>query len=55
MMKYEKPSYDKEAIETEDVILASLAVQIVGEGSIGNISGTKGQLSMNYSDLFGNR
>ena len=53
MIKYVKPTYETEGVEAEDVILTSL-VQLVGEGTLGNITGTKAQVSMDYNALFGN-
>ena len=55
MIKYVKPTYETEGVEVNDVILASALLQFVGEGTLGNITGNKAQISMDYSTLFGNR
>ena len=55
MIKYVKPTYEAENIESNDVILASPVIELVGEGTLGNITGNKAQISMDYSALFGNR
>lgn len=55
MMEYVKPAYEKEGVETSDVILASLGIVSVGEGTLGNITGAKAQVSASFDDLFGTR
>ena len=55
MEKYIKPSYAAETVEANDVILTSLAVTVVGEGTLGEITGAKGQVAMSYQDIFGNK
>lgn len=55
MEKYIKPSYIKEYVEAQDVILASAPLTFVGEGTLGEITGNKGQVSMSYADIFGNK
>lgn len=55
MIKYVKPTYEAENVEAQDIVLASAMVQLVGEGTLENITGLKAQVSMDYSSLFGNR
>lgn len=55
MIEYTTPSYEKEGIETNDVIASSAMVQLVGQGTVGNLSGPKAEMSMDYSSLFGVR
>ena len=52
MKKYIKPSYIKEYAEVQDIILASAHVTFVGEGTLGDITGNKGQVSMSYTEIF---
>ena len=52
MKEYIKPSYIKEYVEIEDIILASAHVTFVGEGTLGDITGNKAQISMNYTEIF---
>ncbi len=55
MIEYVKPSYDVEDVETKDVVLTSAMVQLVGQGTVGNLTGPKAEMSMDYSSLFGVR
>ena len=55
MKKYVKPSYMLEGVEVDDVILSSILVEYIGEGSLGEITGNKAQASMSFENLFGNR
>ena len=55
MIKYVKPTYEMEGVDVNDVILASPVMDLVGEGTLGNSTGNKVQVSMDYSALFGNR
>ncbi|MBO4983965.1 MAG: hypothetical protein J6D23_07885 [Clostridia bacterium] len=55
MEKYIKPSYIKEYVEACDVILSSMLIEYIGEGSLGGITGNKAQASMSFDALFGNR
>ena len=55
MEKYIKPSYTKEYIEVQDIILASASITYLGEGTLGDITGNKGQISMSFADIFGNK
>ena len=55
MIKYVKPSYETEGVEAEDIILASSVVQLIGQGTVGNLTGPMAEMSMDYSSLFGNR
>lgn len=55
MEKYIKPSYIKEYVEVQDIILASAPITFVGESTLGDITGNKGQISMSFADLFGNK
>ncbi len=41
MIKYIKPTYEREGIETEDVILASMNIVAAGEDTLGDITGQK--------------
>ena len=53
MNKYVKPTYEKETVEVQDVILASLTVEFVGNGTLGKISGVKAAVSMAFDKLLG--
>lgn len=55
MTEYVKPTYNKEGIDTSDIILASLSVAHVGEGTLGNISGAKAEVSTDFNSLFATR
>lgn len=55
MIEYVKPTYEKEGVETSDVILASLGINHVGVGTLGNITGAKAEVSASFEDLFGTR
>ena len=55
MRKYETPVYQPEDIEAQEVILASMTVSTVGEGTLGSVTGFKAQASMSFNDLFGSR
>lgn len=51
MKKYVNPIYINEAVETEDVILASGIVDN-GNASLGGVEGEKGSASFDFSDIF---
>lgn len=51
-MRYEAPIYEKEYVETDDVILASSGIRDEGEGTLGNISGEKGSHESSFWDIF---
>ena len=51
MQKYTKPSYEMDAVKTEDVILTSLTVLGVGVSTLGTITGEKANLSTSFEDL----
>lgn len=55
MEKYIKPSYVKEYADVKDIILASAPITYVGEGTLGDITGNKAQVSMNYAEIFDNK
>ena len=55
MTEYVKPVYKKEGIDTSDIILTSLSVVNVGEGTLGNISGAKAEVSTDFDSLFAAR
>ena len=55
MKQYVKPTYIIENVEACDVILTSMLIEYLGEGTLGGITGNKAQASMSFNDLFGNR
>ena len=55
MKSYIKPSYELENIEAQDVVLASVLVEDLGTGTLGEITGKKVQASMSFDSLFGLR
>ena len=55
MNRYVKPAYEVEAVEASDVVLASLSIIDLGEGTLGNITGNSANVSVDFSQLFGNR
>ena len=52
MKKYIQPTYKMEGVEAEDVILTSASVIYVGEATLGNITGSKVEVSTSFDDLF---
>ena len=51
MKSYIKPSYEIENIEAQDVVLTSIGIEYIGEGTLGGITGSKGQVAMSFNDL----
>ena len=51
MKGYIKPTYERESIETEDVILSSVTIQAIGEDTLGNITGQKAVASTLFSSI----
>lgn len=51
MKSYIKPSYEIENIEAQDVVLTSIGIEYIGEGTLGGITGAKGQVAMSFNDL----
>lgn len=51
MIKYVTPSYEKEGIETEDIILTSLTIKAIGEDTLGDITGQKAVVSTLFSNI----
>lgn len=51
MKNYIKPSYELEEIEATDVVLTSIGIEYIGEGTLGGVTGPKGQVAMSFNDL----
>ena len=51
MKSYVKPTYEGEGIVTEDIMLTSIISE--GEGTVGNITGTKGAVAALFDKIFG--
>ena len=51
MVKYTKPTYEKEGVETEDIILASMMIMAAGEDTLGTITGQKAIASTLFSSI----
>ena len=51
MKNYIKPSYELEEIEATDVVLTSIGIEYIGEGTMGSVTGAKGQVAMSFNDL----
>lgn len=51
MKKYIAPSYEVQNVETNDIILAS-AIKDAGEGTVGDITGSKGVFESSFTSIF---
>lgn len=51
MKNYIKPSYELEEIEATDIVLTSIGIEYIGEGTLGGVTGPKGQVAMSFNDL----
>ena len=51
MKNYVKPTYLAETLKADDIMLISIVNE--GEGTVGNITGTKGAVAALFDKIFG--
>lgn len=52
MKKYVNPTYLKESIETNDIILTSPTIINEGQATVGEVTGTKGTVEAAFDMMF---